>query len=368
MRVLHVISDENIGGAGVLLCTLLGQFDSARVQSEVALPEGSALCPRLEKMGVPIHALKHPCHRLSLSSVREIGALLEERRIELLHANAALSARVAGKKAGIPVLHTRHCCFPPAGIWRISPVRWMGGFCNRRLSDCVIATAEAAAENLRQYGIPPSMIQVIVNGSPAVRHVGAEELSLARSHFGAAKEDFTVGICARLEPYKGHDVFLRGARLVCDARPDLPVRFLIAGDGSVRGELEAQARAMGLEDRVRFLGFLQDPAPFYRLLRLNVNCSCGTETSCLAISEGFSAGVPVIASDYGGNRAMVGEGGAGILFPTGNADALASAILRVATDPALEERMKKAALDRYRRHYTPEIMTEHLTCVYESFL
>ena len=212
------------------------------------------------------------------------------------------------------------------------------------------------------------MIRVIVNGSRAVRHVGEEELSLVQGRFGVAKEDFTVGICARLEPYKGHDVFLRGAKLVCDARPDLPFRFLIAGEGTMRKELEAQAIAMGLEDRVRFLGFLQDPAPFYRLLRLNVNCSCGTETSCLAISEGFSAGVPVIASDYGGNRAMVGDGFAGILFPTGSAEALATAILRVAADPALEARMKQAALDRYRRYYTPEIMTEQLTLLYESFL
>ena len=57
MRVLHVISDENIGGAGVLLCNLLGEFDQTRVQSEVALPLGSALCPRLRELGIPMPEL-----------------------------------------------------------------------------------------------------------------------------------------------------------------------------------------------------------------------------------------------------------------------------------------------------------------------
>ncbi|MBQ9131153.1 MAG: hypothetical protein IJX62_01605, partial [Clostridia bacterium] len=64
MKVLHVISDENIGGAGVLLCTLLRHFDRERVQSVVALPHGSALTPRIRDLDVPVLELRYPCHRL----------------------------------------------------------------------------------------------------------------------------------------------------------------------------------------------------------------------------------------------------------------------------------------------------------------
>lgn len=330
------------------------------------MPVGSALYPRIRELGIFVHLLKYPCDRLSMASVREIGDLLEQSHVDLIHANAALSARAAGKKAGIPVVHTRHCCFSPSGIWRLSAVRWLGGQINRRLSDRVIATADAAAENLLQYGIPKSMIEVIINGSEAVRQVDEAELAEARDLFGVNEGDFAVGICARLEPYKGHDVFLRGASLACQRYPKLPFRFLIAGEGSKREELKNLAIALGLRDRVRFLGFLRDTAPFYRLLRLNVNCSCGTETSCLAISEGFSAGVPVIASDYGGNRAMVGNSMAGILFPTGDAEALAEAICRVAVDSNLEKQMKQAAYARYLQRFTPDAMTDRVTSVYES--
>ena len=114
--------------------------------------------------------------------------------------------------------------------------------------------------------------------------------------------------------------------------------------------------------------FLSDMAPFYRLLRVNVNCSSGTETSCLALSEGMSAGVPMVVSDYGGNRAMIGDGQAGLIYPVGDSDALADAVCRIVSDPALEQTMRRAAAARYRSHYTAAQMTEHLTRIYEALV
>lgn len=77
-------------------------------------------------------------------------------------------------------------------------------------------------------------------------------------------------------------------------------RFLIVGDGRRRAELERLAASLGLSDDVRFTGFINDVSPIYRLLRIHVSASRGTETSCLAVSEAMSAGVPEIVSDYGG--------------------------------------------------------------------
>ena len=109
-------------------------------------------------------------------------------------------------------------------------------------------------------------------------------------------------------------------------------------------------------------------ATVYRLLRVNVNCSMGTETSCLALSEGMSAGVPAVVSDYGGNRAMIGESHAGIVYPVGNANALADAIGRIVCDPALELQMRRAARERYEQYYTASAMTEQVTRIYERML
>ena len=294
MKILHVISDRNIGGAGVLLCNLLRHMDRSRIESVVAIPRGSALGERLSALQIPVRELKHPCDRLSPLSVWEIEGILRRESFGGVHANAALAARVAGKRCGLPVVHTRHCCFPLEGVWRSFALRRLGGAWNRRLSDRVIATAEAAAEDLVRLGIPRERIAVILNGSDAVREVSCEELADFRRTFAIPEDAFTVGLAARLVPCKGHAVLLRAARLLCERMPDRSFVFLLAGEGPMRPSLIRLAEKEGIADRVRFLGFLADMAPFYRALRVNVNCSEGTETSCLALSEGMSASLYII--------------------------------------------------------------------------
>ena len=76
MKVLHVISDSNIGGAGVLLSNLLSCFDSSTVKSTVALPCGSRLAARLLELDVPVLYLNEPCERISVSSVWELARII----------------------------------------------------------------------------------------------------------------------------------------------------------------------------------------------------------------------------------------------------------------------------------------------------
>ncbi|MBQ8441205.1 MAG: glycosyltransferase family 4 protein [Clostridia bacterium] len=365
MKVLHVISDENIGGAGVLLTNLLRNFDPCRVQSVVALPRESKLMPRIQELGIPTVELEYPCDRFSRASFRELREIVKNTNPDLIHANAALSARLVGKRLGKKVIHTRHCCFPPTGIWKNRGMRYVGGLWNRRLSDHVIATADAAAEDLRRLGIPREQISVIINGSERIREVLETELDFYRDKWRLQKDDFLIGICARLERCKGQDVFLKAAKRLIGRLPHAKLRFLIVGSGTQENALKALAKDLGIGDRVCFTGFVADMAPVYRLLRVNVNCSVGTETSCLALSEGMSASLPMVVSHYGGNGAMVGDGKAGILFPPGDDGALADALERIISDPSLELTMRNAAYERYEQQYTAVQMTERLTAVYE---
>ena len=368
MKVLHVISDENIGGAGVLLTNLLKNMDCHCVNSIVALPQNSLLSPRIQDLKVPLIELKHSCDRFSLRSVMELKRIIKREGVDIIHSNAAFCARIAGKLEGKQVLHTRHCCFEPQGIWKNKAVRILGGTCNRLLSNRVIATAEAAAENLCQLGIPRDRIDVIINGSEAIRMIDEDVLLQYKRRFGIKEGDFCIGICARLEPYKGHETFLKAAKRLMSMHPEIPFRFLIVGDGSQKSYLIGLCQRMGLSHVVCFTGFVEDMAPVYRLLRINVNCSYGTETSCLALSEGMSAGVPFLATDFGGNRAMCEESDAGRIYPVGNAETLSDLLAEIATDPVLEERMRTAAESRYMEKYTAAAMGKALTAVYESML
>ena len=368
MKVLHVISDRNIGGAGVLLCNLLSCFDREKIESTVALPYDSELASRILKMDIPVLYLKEACERLSPRSVLELSRIIKKGEVDVVHTNAAVSARVAAKLCHIPVLHTRHCCFSPSGILANPIMRRAAGVVNRVLSDYTIATADVAAQNLRQLGIPERKISVIINGSLPVREVDEQVIDETRKVYGLQKGDFAVGICARLEECKGHDTFLSAAAILKQQNPHIPFRFLIIGDGSRRQELQELSSSLGLDDCVNFVGFVSDMAPIYRILRLNVNCSRGTETSCLAISEGMSVGLPTIASDYGGNVSMIGESGAGILFPVGDAEALANAILQIAENSEFEQKMRRAAHERYLSHFTAEKMAKEVEEVYQNLI
>ena len=364
MKILYVISDRNVGGAGIQLCGLLRNLDRRRFDPVVALPYGSALRARLLALRVPVHELEHPCSRVSAASVRELLGVVRAVSPDVVHANAALCARIAGRLSGRPVVHTRHCCFPAAQAGN-PLLRGAERWANRLLSDRVIATSASAARALVREGIPRSAIWVILNGAEPVRPVPEAELAVWRQRLNLGPQDYCVGLCARLEPCKGHETFLRAAALASAAMPERRFRFLIVGDGSRRRELEGMVRALGLEEAVRMTGFVQDVAPVYRLLRIHVSCSV-SETSCLAVSEGMSASLPTLVSSAPGNRAMLGQSGAGFCFPVGDAAALSAAICRIAADPSLENALRHAAYRRYSARFTARAMTRRVEALYRT--
>ena len=365
MRVLHVISDRNIGGAGILLLNLLRHFDRSEVESIVAMPRGSCLRERVLELSIPVRELDAPCDRVSLSTVREIMRVIGETKPDIVHTNAAVSGRVAGRLCGKTVIYTRHCCFPTEMTDPL-PLRAAKRAINRFFCDRAIATADAAKEDLRRSGIRERDITVILNGCEPVREVSETEKTLWRVRLGILPSDFCVGICARLESCKGHDIFLHAAKMVVEVMPEVRFRFLIIGDGSRRKSLEGLAEHLGIANCVIFTGFQADVAPLYRIMNVHVNCSVGTETSCLAVSEGMSAGLPTVLSDFGGNRAMMGQSGAGYCVPAGNAPALAEALCRLAAQPSLAAAMGKHARERYEQKYTAVGMANRLTAVYRE--
>lgn len=368
MKVLHVISDRNVGGAGILLLHLLRCFPEEGIENVVALPEEALLIERIQALRVRVIELRYPCEGCWLRSVKELRGVLRRERPDVVHANAALSARIAAKSMGIAVVHTRHCCYPPSGILRFAPFRMFGGICNRALSDLSIATAEVAADNLAALGIPRDRIRTIPNGSFPVREVSKAELTSVREHWQLSEADVCIGICARLETCKGHETFLRAAAMLIERFPSMRLRFLIAGEGSQRASLERLSDALGIANSVRFLGFLQDTAPFYRLLSVNVNCSVGTETSCLAISEGMSASLPTVASDYGGNVAMLADTRVGRLFSAGDPASLADVLGDLLSSRTTLLAMGNAAKECYEQKYTARRMATSTAAVYREVL
>jgi glycosyltransferase involved in cell wall biosynthesis len=186
------------------------------------------------------------------------------------------------------------------------------GFANRLLSDKIIAVAESAKQNLIDMGILGSQIEVIINGASPLTQLTNDQKQKIKERLGISDAFAVVSICARLEKCKDHVTFLRAAAIL--SKLDAKYSFLVIGDGSLRPYLKNCAKKLGIEDKVIFTGFVEDTSPYMNVTDINVNCSIGTETSSLAISEGMSLGIPCVASDYGGNPYMVENGVNGYIF------------------------------------------------------
>ena len=364
IKVVEVITDTNIGGAGVLLCTRLKYSERTKFETEVILPRGSELCVRLRAMGIQTHEIDACRDRsFELLAIPKYITLFRRIRPELVNCHGALSARIAAKICGVRVrFYTRHCVYPLPAWQRQGGGKFFVGKGQGILSTHMIAVAHSAKENLTEMGVSPSKVSVVINGVEPLRTVSDEEKQELRASLGISEENTVIGICARLEACKGHSCLLDAAeRLI---RVDQNYRFLIVGDGSLRKELENRCVTKGMASYVIFAGFCEDVAPYFHLMKLNVNCSVGTETSSLALSEGMSIGLPSVVSDYGGNTYMVREGENGIVVPQNSPQELADAILRVCGDDALYERLSRGARERFLTELNAQAMTKKTEKLY----
>lgn len=364
MKVVEVITDTNIGGAGVLLCTRLKYSDRTKFDTEVIVPKGSELSARLRAIGIRVHEIDACRDRsFELSAIAQYRSLFARIRPDLVNCHGALSARFAAMLCGVRVrLYTRHCVYP-LPRWQTTAVgKRLIGTMQGILSSHMIAVAHSAKENLLAMGIAPSKVSVIINGVEPLRKVCDEELRELRKRLGIAEKNTVIGICARLEACKGHACFLEAAERLL--REDRRYRFLMIGAGSLRRDLEDLCRAKGIEPYVIFTGFCEDVAPYFHLMKINVNCSVGTETSSLALSEGMSIGLPAIVSDYGGNPYMVREGENGLVVPQNSPERLAAEVRCLSEDKELYARLSKGARERFLDELNAEAMTKKTEKLY----
>ena len=358
MEIIEAISDTNIGGAGVLLVTRLSENRKMGAKTLVVLPKESALADRLRSIGVSVKEIDRCADRsFQLSAIPEYVRIIKKECPHTVNCHGCLSFRIAAFLCRVPVrVYTRHCTFPQKRWQRSHILRQISGLVQCMLSNGIIAVAQAAKNDLVSLGIPEDRICVIVNGVSGLKKLDASQRSNIRKRMSLSDRDVVVGIFARLEEYKGHTDFLEAASILLE-KSDI-YRFLIVGDGSRREALEKICQEKGIGTEVVFTGFVDDVTEYMNITDINVNCSCGTETSSLALSEGMSIGIPAVVSDFGGNTYMVRNGENGLVFSVNDARLLAELIEKIATDSVLREMLSQNAYKRFVDELNAKKMTE----------
>ena len=365
IRIVRIISRLIIGGPTVHVIGLNTGLDPTRFTQMLVAGlenpgEGSLLDEAFARSVKPI-VIPEIVAEANLK-LRDITALLKLYRlirherpdIVCTHtAKAGFLGRLAARLAGVPVvIHTYHGHILRGYYGPITTrVLCIMERMLARITDCIIAVSEQVKTELVAYGVAPSgKIRVIPLGFDLDPFLGcAVHGGEFRRELNLGDEVRLVGIVGRIAPIKNHRLFLQAAALVSVKEP--ATRFVIVGDGILRSEVERQACALGIADRVLFTGWRRDLPRVYADLDVLALCSDNEGTPVSAI-EAMAAGCPVVATRVGGLPDLITNGESGYLVPPADVEGLTAAILRVLHDPDTTDRMCRAARLSVQRRFT----------------
>lgn len=364
MRVLNIISDTNIGGAGRVILNYLRYADRTKFETLVAIPRGSLLKEPLENEHVQVYEVDGMADRsYNKEDVKLLQDLIRQVKPDLVHTHGALSGRIAAKRCHVPVVYSRHSAFPVPAKLKYPPGRWVNKLINEHYADHIIAVSPATRDNLVESGISPKKITVVMNGIAPVPETSPEERAALRESLGLEKNTFVFGILARMEDYKGHLYLVHSAKLLKD-QGRTNFRVLMAGTGSFEEEVARAVVEMGVEDVVQMLGFRSDVDQLLNILDVQLNASYGTEATSLALLEGMSLGLPSIVSDYGGNPFLVEHGVNGLVFPSQDSLALSKCMTRLMDHPNEVKAMGQRAKERFNAQFTGPVFAQNIERIY----
>lgn len=368
IKVLNILTDTNVGGAGRIFLQYLKCIDRTRFDVQIAVPSGSQLIPLINELGFEVIETEHGHDRtFEKGAVAEYKRIIKEVKPHIVHTHSSLSGKIAAYLCGVKSrIYTRHSAFEMTGKLTKFPFKQVNGIIDSILATERIAVCNAAAENLTVTGVHEGGITVILNGVEPVRELTAEERAEFRRSVGIGEDEFVGLISARLEDYKGHRFLVEAAKLIRERLGDSKkVRIVFMGDGTERENLERQVRELGVEDMIIFTGFVTDIAPWCNIMDLALNASLA-EALSLAICEGMSLKKPAVVSDFGGNPEVITDGENGLIVPTKDSRAIADAIIKLVESPELYEKLAAGAYDRYRRDFTSQVMTDKVMTLYEK--
>jgi glycosyltransferase involved in cell wall biosynthesis len=289
--------------------------------------------------------------------------ILREDRPAILHmhmVHANLLGRLCRLLASVPVvISTIHTS--PAGR------RWDDIFYRLTdpLTDLTTIISDAAAERYIQVGaVPARRLTVVPNGIPVDQfQLGGEIRQRVRTELGV-EDKFVWLAVGRFEAPKDYPNLLHAMSRLSTPRNIL----LMAGDGPLRASMEQFAATLGISSEVRFLGARTDVPRLMAAADAYVMASAW-EGLPMGLLEASASGLPIVATDVGGNHEIVRDGISGTLAPAKNPGALAEAMLRIEGRSVDSRRsMGLAGREYVRQHYSLSAVVDQWEQIYESLL
>lgn len=350
------------GGADRVTVTVLQHLDRSRFAPSLALVRRTGVLVDEVPRDVPVIDLGAP--RLA-TAVPYLARAIRELRPDVVLCTAgganvvAVAAhRLAGSKARLVLSERNALRRSNLSGMRIAVELRLKRFAYRR-ADLVTAVSEGVADDLVELlALDRRRVQVVYN--PLIADDLAVRASEPVAHPWFAEPDPVLLAVGRLVEAKDYPTMLD---VLAAVRRSTAARLIVLGEGPLRGELEARARAMGLGDAVAFLGFDRNPYRYMKRARLLIQSS-RAEGLPGTLVQSLACGTPVVATDCDhGPREVVRDGVDGFLVPVGDSGALAARVVELLRDGALRGRLGAAGAEGARRFSIASSMQRYHTAI-----
>jgi len=366
MKVLHLIGGGDIGGAKVHVLSLVKELGK-KIDVKIVAFRPGVFYEEAQDMGIDIEIVRTGS---IITDVLKVKKIIKNGNFQIIHAHGSKGNLVASilkifcKIPAITTIHSDYRLDYMGSIWRTCTL----GFINKialRFMDYYIAVSNNFKEMLVKRKFNPDRIFILYNGtdfSQPLKNYSKEEF-IKKYNIPISGNDMVVGILARLDPVKGLDIFLKGAKLVLEKRPE--VKFLIAGEGEQRSNLINLSKKLGISDSVFFLGWVTDPYEFMSNVDIPALTSL-SESFSYTILESAMLKKTIVSSDVGGISDLIEHGKNGFLFAPGDYNALSDYIIKLIDSSELRAKMGQKLHEKASSKFSLENMVNTQLDIYNK--
>jgi len=369
-KVLQVIDDASVGGGQQHLLLLARGLTNRGFDVSVACAPEGYLVEELRKERIPCFPMILR-NRFDLDSLWKLTSMCRRLKPNIIHTHggtAGLWGRLAGVWGGVPIrIHTHH---------GLHSLHWRAGVRRRtallieqllkRTTTCSICVSQGEARRGVEYGVLDNERTVVIpNGIEIEKYASHLDRHLVREAFGFQENEIVVGMVGRFHLQKGYEYALRAMPDILSRHPH--VRFLLVGDGELIPEMRTLAVQLKVDQFVRFTGTRYDVPRLLQAMDIFLLASLW-EGLPLALLEASAAGKAIVATDVEGNNEIIEPERTGLLIPPRRSEAIAEAVGRLVTDPALRMCLGEATCEKARRQYSAEKMIDATAELYSKFL
>ncbi len=365
-RVLYVCQHIDVGGAEELIAAYSRRLPERGFDvGVVCLTRRGRIAAEIERSGAPFWLLAgEPGPRDPRAFIRLIR-LMRSLRPDVVHAFllvAGIYGRLAAVAAGVPLVLATE-----ANVYERKPARhvWMERLLGPLSYRVIASSAAVQSFAARQTWLPEHKMPVLYNAVDFDALDQGADRAESRRALDLEPDRIAIGTVARLTEQKGHRFLLEA--FASNSSSDPRLVLLIVGYGPLEAELRQQATALGIADRVSFLGMRRDLPAIFAALDVFVLASLW-EGLPLVVLEAMGAGVPVVATGVGGTGEALDDGVSGMLVPPGDAMTLAAVLRRLIADSALRERLAAEARSQARARFGLNAHLDALVRLYREGL